>query len=276
MLLAIMVTLKTVPSFAGDYVDYSLLTHNNILQKTLSEVDNHMDTINRVFVDKVSQSNLFQIELGELALQKALSEKVKEYAQTMIEHHTMMQTGLASIVIQHPSATANLDTMNDADKLSTLGGTGGTTGNATAEGMTNGKYNSNLPTKESSVSSKKRPEPSVRESMPQNPGKEEVTPSATHDPYTGSHVSYNLPTELSAAQNTLKIELAKLSGAQFEKQYIQLMSTEHAKALKLYEKLAIDTDIKDNQLVKFASKNLPLIKKHYEMAKEISSVMKRK
>ncbi|MDO1450689.1 DUF4142 domain-containing protein [Rhodocytophaga aerolata] len=273
LLLSIIAILKTVPLFAEEYVEYSQLTENSTPQRTISQVYIHKDTINQVFVETVSQSNLFQIELGKLALQKALSEEIKEYAQVMIEHHTMMQTDLASIIIHHPSAVANVDPINDADKLSTLGGTGGTTGNATAEGMTNGKYNSNLPAEEASVSSKNRPEPSVRENMPVNSTKEEATPSA---PLTSSQMSYHLPTELSAAQGALRIELAKLSGAQFEKQYIQLMSKEHVKAIELYEKLAIDTDKKDDQLVKFASKNLPLIKKHYEMAKELSSGLKRR
>jgi putative membrane protein len=105
-----------------------------------------------MFIKKASEANLAEIELAQLALQRASSERVKEFAQTMIEHQTMAQTALASIVINHPTWAPNHVTdaqHKDAHKTATLGGTGGTVGNATAEGMTNGRYNSNLPARHS-------------------------------------------------------------------------------------------------------------------------------
>jgi len=37
-----------------------------------------------------------EIELGQLALDKASSQQVKDFAQQMIDHHTMAQQELAS------------------------------------------------------------------------------------------------------------------------------------------------------------------------------------
>lgn len=250
------------------------------------------DVPDSTFIKKASEANLAEIELAQLALKKASSQKIKEFAQTMIEHHTMAQTGLASLVINHPtwsrnrvagmSDDANTQTSigsenNDADKTATLGGTGGTVGNATAEGMTNGRFNSNLPSEDSSLQDNgqmtaSEPTDSIQETYAVDMGAVLLQKSsALRSADSTSNTSYELPTQPSSKQRALINRLATLSGPQFEKQYMLAMVAEHATIVQVFEKKAMDRNSTDEQIITYAKKNLPLLKKHYTMAKEISA-----
>ncbi|MDO1448056.1 DUF4142 domain-containing protein [Rhodocytophaga aerolata] len=346
------------------------------------------------FVKKASESNLAEIKLSELAMQKSSSDKVKEYAQMMIQHHTTAQTELASIVSAYTSANSvgSTDTdANDADKMSSTGGTAGTTGNTQADGKTNGQYNSNMSSKDkagadnstnasggttdtgstyssgnaggaigttgsqqgrSSDGAASQNTPSNGSNSNSNSqadansttnpsmsgtrvGRGELTEPGNTSPATAndanvqenesdgtggggagansggttssmsnsrisrttpnssdnsqdlnssannstasgevnmmnSTMKYDLPNELSAEHKALRDKLAKLSGAEFDKEYIQAMVKDHAKSVQLFEKHALVSNEGDSQLQAFASKTLPLIKEHYEKAKALS------
>jgi putative membrane protein len=361
------------------------------------------------FVKKASESNLAEIKLSELALQKASSAQVKEYAQMMIEHHTMAQTELASLVSNYTSnagsrsgATgSDANDMGDADKVSTTGGTGSTSGNSTANGKTNGQYNSNSPEKDragadqsrnpsggttatgstyssgnaggavgTTGSTEGRPVDGTASKSTNRPGHSggnnantgktntanqadanatsnpnmsstqvgrgqstepnntspvhgndannnenesdgtggggagansggttssmtngrisRTTPETQNDRQgqgtstgtgdrmgsnvntVGSAMKFDLPNDLSTEHKALRDKLARLSGAEFDKQYMQAMVKDHAKSVELFEKQAFISNEGDSQLKEYASKNLPLIKEHYEKAKSLS------
>lgn len=59
--------------------------------------------------------------------------------------------------------------------------------------------------------------------------------------------------------------LQKLSGAQFDKKYMDTMAKSHERAVKLYEKQVKDG--KNEQLKAYAEKTLPAIKEHTKMVK---------
>lgn len=52
------------------------------------------------FVMAAASSNLFEIEAGNLAMRNASDQKVKDFAQMMIDHHTMANQQLQSIASQ--------------------------------------------------------------------------------------------------------------------------------------------------------------------------------
>jgi putative membrane protein len=67
-------------------------------------------------------------------------------------------------------------------------------------------------------------------------------------------------------------ELAKLSGAAFDKQYVKLMLEDHEKDVAEFQKqadTATNSDIK-----RFAAETLPTLKKHLEMIKAIKAKLK--
>jgi uncharacterized protein (DUF305 family) len=79
----------------------------------------------------------------------------------------------------------------------------------------------------------------------------------------------DLPTQLSAEHQALHTKLSKLKGAEFDRQYIQAMVKDHAKAVELFEKQSKSST--DAALQGYATKNLPLIKQHYQMAQKLSA-----
>ena len=52
------------------------------------------------FVMAAASSNLFEIEAGNLAMQNASDQKVKDYARMMVDHHTMANQQLQTIASQ--------------------------------------------------------------------------------------------------------------------------------------------------------------------------------
>jgi len=50
-----------------------------------------------LFITTTAQDNIYEIASSRLALQRAASEEVKNFAQTMIDHHTAATTELTAI-----------------------------------------------------------------------------------------------------------------------------------------------------------------------------------
>ncbi len=80
-----------------------------------------------------------------------------------------------------------------------------------------------------------------------------------------------LSTELLPAHKQLMDKLSKLSGADFDKEYVKAMLEAHNKDVTAFEsvsKTAGDADVKA-----FATKTLPTLKMHLEMIKDIAGKM---
>ena len=87
-----------------------------------------------------------------------------------------------------------------------------------------------------------------------------------------SRKGVTLPTEMKAEQKADKDKLTKLSGADFDKEYMSMMVEDHDKDVKDFQTEASgggDADVKA-----FASKTLPTLQEHQKMAKDIKSKQK--
>ncbi len=73
-----------------------------------------------------------------------------------------------------------------------------------------------------------------------------------------------LPADMDAKHKRLQDRLAKLSGADFDKAYMDAMVKDHDKDVAAFEKEA--KSAKDKDLKNFASKTLPTLKSHQKMA----------
>ena len=69
-------------------------------------------------------------------------------------------------------------------------------------------------------------------------------------------------------------KLNKYSGADFDKQYMDRMIKDHKDTISLFEKEAKDG--KDEDLKAFASKTLPVLREHHQMAQDIYNKVKEK
>lgn len=76
-----------------------------------------------------------------------------------------------------------------------------------------------------------------------------------------------LPTELDGEHKSGLEHLSALSGAEFDKAYMQHMVGGHQKAVQLFQtgSAASDADVKA-----FAGKNLPILQQHLQLATEVS------
>jgi putative membrane protein len=80
-----------------------------------------------------------------------------------------------------------------------------------------------------------------------------------------------LPTELSAKHQSMKQKLQGLSGAEFDKAYVDGQVEDHEDTLELMEN---NTDNSNADIKAFATKTQPIIKAHLDMIKNIQSKMK--
>jgi putative membrane protein len=80
-----------------------------------------------------------------------------------------------------------------------------------------------------------------------------------------------LPPDVMPAHKQLMEKLSKLSGADFDKEYVKAMVEAHEKDVAAFEnvsKTAADADVKA-----FATKTLPTLKMHLEMIKAMAEKM---
>jgi putative membrane protein len=76
---------------------------------------------------------------------------------------------------------------------------------------------------------------------------------------------------VSAEQKETMTKLSKLSGADFDKAYVDAMVDDHEHDVKDFQEQA--NEGKDADLKAFAAKTLPVIQHHLQMIKEIKAKM---
>jgi putative membrane protein len=80
---------------------------------------------------------------------------------------------------------------------------------------------------------------------------------------------FRVPSSPSQEQLKAALKLGEVSGADFDRQYMDLMVKDHEKAVSLFEKNSMqakDADVRD-----WAGKILPTLQKHLKMAKETNA-----
>lgn len=84
--------------------------------------------------------------------------------------------------------------------------------------------------------------------------------------------SFTIPTELDSKHKSTVDKLSKLSGAEFDKEYIDDMVKDHEEDIKAFQTQAdsgTDPDVKA-----YAAKTLPILQSHLEMIRGVQSKMK--
>lgn len=74
----------------------------------------------RDFVDKVSASDLYEVEAGKIAVEKSNSDQIKRFANMMIEDHGKAGPRLKTVVSAAGDAGLRFDPKLDADQRSQL------------------------------------------------------------------------------------------------------------------------------------------------------------
>lgn len=81
-----------------------------------------------------------------------------------------------------------------------------------------------------------------------------------------------LPAQLDSEHQSGVDHLSGLSGAEFDKAYMQHMVADHEKAIGLFQ--TGSTSSQDPDIKAFAAKNLPVIQEHAKLAQEVSGKVK--
>ena len=84
--------------------------------------------------------------------------------------------------------------------------------------------------------------------------------------------SVTLPLELNSKHKSLSEKLTKISGAEFDREYVKAMVEDHEKDVKAFQTQAqsgTDAEVKD-----FAAKTVPKLEMHLAMARELQNKMK--
>ena len=84
-----------------------------------------------------------------------------------------------------------------------------------------------------------------------------------------AEVKVTPPTDMPQEAKEEKAKLEKLSGAEFDKAFITFMIPDHEKAIGMFSEQATNGD--DNRVKGLATKQLPGLKKHLDMAKKLAS-----
>lgn len=81
----------------------------------------------------------------------------------------------------------------------------------------------------------------------------------------------SLPASLGEDEKKHLDEMAKLSGAEFDKHYMDMMVNDHDKTVSMFEDAA--RNAKDAEIKAFAEKTLPVLKEHQAAAKALHDKM---
>ena len=81
-----------------------------------------------------------------------------------------------------------------------------------------------------------------------------------------------LPADIGSSNKSTLDKLKGLSGADFDKEYVKDMVSDHETDVKAFEKQADNST--DPEVKAFAAKTLPVLKKHLDAIKAIQSKMK--
>ncbi len=104
----------------GQQVPDSTMAQQNPGQNTATKVND------KKFLSEAAEGGLAEVELGKLAVQKSSDDKVKQFAQKMVDDHTNANEQLKQVASQDGVAVPDtLDSKHQSriDKLSKLSGT---------------------------------------------------------------------------------------------------------------------------------------------------------
>ena len=212
------------------------------------------------FLSKAIEINAAEVQLGQLAATKAQNQRVKDYANMMVKEHS---AALEKLQRAH-HGTSTVTGQSSAGTRETSRGQGGTTtgqpGATTRQPETNtGQTGTTTGLGGAGTREANRGQSGTTTGQPGTVTAQRETTT------TGS--PGNVP--LSAEHEKLRTRLSGLSGAQFDREYIDAMVAGHREAVGLFEKQTGAAKSTDADTTKLAQELLPTIKRHLEQAEQI-------
>jgi len=82
----------------------------------------------------------------------------------------------------------------------------------------------------------------------------------------------DLPNDIDSHHHDMQTQLTRLSGSDFDREYIRMMISDHQKDISKFEDAARNS--KDSEVRDFASKTLPTLRDHLKSARDINDRLK--
>ena len=220
------------------------------------------------FLRSAYEGGLAEIALARLAAEKASSDKVKDYAQQMIQEHTMGNQMIAALI------TGNGGTDQMAGGAAGTAGSGVGAGSGTAAGTGTGSAGgTDVGASGSATGAGAGTGTSGTDAAgTAGTGTTGTNSSATVSAEVKARESYILSTELKPEHKALEARLSKLSGAAFDRQYAQAMVKDHTKMVKMVEAKANEAEGVDQPSAAqaWAKQHLPIMQKHLKKAEKLA------
>ncbi len=205
------------------------------------------------FLTKVAEGDQLEIALAQLAIERASNPDVRAYAQQLASDHLALSQqltqlaetkGIAADVAEYAPNTTAAD-LNTAATTTTPTRSGLASNSATGS------------TSATATASATYPNPNAA-----------GAPTGRMTASSESNEKWNDPTKTHAYK-----KLAAKNGADFDKEYISMMVSDHEEDIEMFNKEAQST--KDDADVRsFASSTLPKLEEHLQKAQQLASTTK--
>jgi predicted outer membrane protein len=203
------------------------------------------------FITKAAESSQREIALSQLAATRATNPQVRGYAQQLVSGHQQMDQELVQLAQQKGV------TLDDVAALSTSNVSGSTNHSTTGS---SGTANAGTATDNRSAN--------------QSAGTHASNGSASDSAMASSNRTTAGSTTVAdnneATSDRHYRSLAKKSGAEFDREYVEMMIKEHKSAMKLFQKAANDSE--DNDIRSFASRQLPSLQANLDQANGLGQI----
>lgn len=198
------------------------------------------------FLAKAAASGRAEVEMGRLGQQRAQNSEVKRFAERMVQDHTRVygelqalgsSRGLLGTDDATSTASARSDRLMEAPPAA---GMGARPSSSTGTGSSTGSTTGNTTT----------------------------TPPNTGMPLGGVGSADASQAKLPAAAQHSLDRLQGLNGAEFDREFMKQMVTDHKAAVADFQRAA--TTASDPEVKTFAQKTLPGLQEHLQLARSLS------
>lgn len=214
------------------------------------------------FITKVAESSPKELAIARLAVQRASNPQVKSYAQQIISDHQQMNQELIQIAQQKGITLENQALLTTGAGQRTTSGQYGVSGSASSDASTNAGIASNTGAPRGTGAAG-----TASTGASTGVGSSGMTAATSTSGQTASaSADASLPAEI--ANDRHYRSLSQKSGAEFDREFVEMMVEDHREDLELFREQADQAN--DSQVRQFASRHASVLQGHLDRAEMLS------
>jgi len=209
----------------------------------------NLDSSDRHFVMDAAEAGMSEVMMGQMAVQRASNDQVKQFAQRMIDDHTkanqelMQLASSKGVTLPQGGMTSSGQQMQDQSSVTSQSTQTGGQSDRTLGQQSGARTGQQTQSSDQTSGQMSRQSSQSSQTGMQTKGKDQA----------------------------MMDRMSRLSGTDFDREYMRQQLKDHDKAVELFQK---ETDKgKDQELKAWASKTLPTLREHQQMARDIASTV---